>query len=312
MQLNITEMFPGTTRDKGRLSKEVIVCQVKRKLTELSRWPMWVRSIQVDPDQYSSDSPDKVPCRLERTQSCKTFKYEYGVLNHVNGEALGVLGKSKDRAEVRLLWEFLMLDVWSRLLDKYSGYLAPPISLSAPRPIRVVNEHELMMTFCSGINLDRLRLTDHSYQVGLPTGEEKVPLYLSVAFHLGALARIKENEELLHGDYLPRHLIFDFNGELPEVFRRVREAFVQEKPPHKPRLSVIDVENSTQAVAARVKEENVKLQEIIRKQTRGAFSLRHYDRYYEDGHNSIGPHQVLATVVSEQRTTLGVSIEHLF
>ncbi|MFH1386682.1 MAG: hypothetical protein ABIH50_03350 [bacterium] len=162
-----------------------------------------------------------------------------------------VIRKQVPKEREKLLWEFIMLDTWMRLLEKYSSL--SKIKLGAPQPIKVGKSQEegtfdlLYMTMCSG-----WKLTD-------------VPkkYYPQIARSLGRLAKIKEKEKLLHGNYTLENLIFEAEPVTLATSRKGRkymslcpvELFYSKHP----LLQVVGVGESRAALLSEIKEENEKL-----------------------------------------------------
>jgi hypothetical protein len=150
-------------------------------------------------------------------------------------------------------------------------------------------------------------------------GQTRISLYLSIAYHLGRLAHIKDSEELLHGDYALRHLIFDRE---PKVSSRLVPATdgrtttwvpIPSSAVRSPILWVIDVENSTQAPTREVQEENDRLLSDFRKVVRKRRNIRDLDQFYRDGYDSVnGINPLLPAVKEDQLARLGVSMDNLF
>ena len=130
----------------------------------------------------------------------------------------GVISKKKKRKVGKTLFEFLALGVWCNLLERYSS--ANEISFRAPSPIGIVDMSEdcstLLMEYLPGHEMKKLANLKRRLPVRVPGMEDPVPLFIGAAIHLGALNRLKEVEELCHGDYDDRHVMFH-HGVFPYV-----------------------------------------------------------------------------------------------
>ncbi|HTY14014.1 MAG TPA: hypothetical protein VMD02_07520 [Candidatus Omnitrophota bacterium] len=229
--------------------------------------------------------------------------------------------KLKDRTEIRLLWEYVMLSTWDRLLNAHSQGTRQLIG--APTPIKVEKNrgetgyYTLLMTFCPGMIVQRVN--QHSRDIAIAhSGDETVPVFLSIAYYLGRLAAIKEIEELIHGDYALRHLIYDpkpttvASITLKNAGGRFEWVPQPSTPFSNPKLWMIDVENSAQAPRSQVAIENDRLFSDFRKIVQGKQNLRYLDRYYRDGYDSADPSPRLEGIKREQLETLGVNMDVLF
>jgi len=121
---------------------------------------------------------------------------------------------------LKMVWEFLQFEILNKLFQIYSQQ--SDIKLHVPQPIAVYpSQHKLLTSFCSGFILHSFNQVERGTKaIHLNT---EVPIELSVAYHLGALNKLKELEGVYHSDYDLRHVIFD---------------------PIKKRMAMFDLENS--------------------------------------------------------------------
>lgn len=227
-----------------------------------------------------------------------------------------LMSKTKERIDLKHVWEYLMLDLWNNLLRDYSNICS--ISLRSPVPFKLEND-ALYMGYLSGTIGDRIHYDlrpDH--QIRLNSGS--LSLYQAFALHLGALAHIKESEELSHGDYQLRHILFDPGQLLDSFFWRAQAAnhmagrftlvtdFLTS-----PSLGVIDIEGSLRQTGPQVREENDVMLKQAREYAAGK-GLRplHFEQAYRDGFDLIEPQARFQAIVDRQYERWGVSVEQLF
>ncbi len=228
-----------------------------------------------------------------------------------------LFSKTKSRADVRNVWEFLMLDLWSHVLRHYS--MVSKINLKAPQSFKIDGE-SLTMAFELG-TIGKFLAQDYKsrHLVDLPQG--KTPLYIAFALHLGALAAVKEAEELHHGDYRLRHVLFDPGEQLQSFFyflqawntflkRPLTEVKVHVTPPS---LSLVDIEHGLRAPVAQVREENEGLLVQARNYAGGNGTRpADFERSYRDGYDMITPESVTQRFVDAQHLRWGFSVDNLF
>jgi len=123
----------------------------------------------------------------------------------------GIIKKSKRRSPGKAIYEFLCLEVWHDLLENYS-LAADNLRFMSPKPLGVTDldleKPAVLMEFMPGYSLKRLGSMKRSTPVKIKGQTFPLPVYPACALHLGALDRIKEEEDLLHGDYAARHVMF--------------------------------------------------------------------------------------------------------
>lgn len=137
----------------------------------------------------------------------------------------GVISKTKRRSLDKTIYEFLSMQVWHNLLNLYS--YVNHLDFQAPKPLGISEDngtHTLHMSYVPGHRIKGLNAFKRNTSVRIQGLENPLSLYSACALHLGALNRIKEQEEIKHGDYDGRHVLFN---PLERVF-----------------MGVIDVENS--------------------------------------------------------------------
>jgi hypothetical protein len=182
----------------------------------------------------------------------------------------GVLKKSKERTVQKALYEFLSLELWHDLLNAYSD--VNPLRFRAPKPFGIGvsdgQRTDLYMSFLNGYAMKRLCAMKRTTPVAIPGQKYPLPLYAACALHLGALNRIKEEEELYHSDYDTRHVLFS--------------------PVSKVGISVIDVENTrkepSEDLVLGESERVLKLFESQTSSERDRASLR---GWYEQGREGV-------------------------
>lgn len=240
-------------------------------------------------------------------------------------EIFQVFSKIKERKDVMLVWEFLMLDLWSHVMRYYTQ--VGQVCLGAPQSFRLEGD-ALLMAFQLGTIGNKL-CHDYAacYRVKLLTGTE-LPLYYAFALHLGALAAVKEAEELLHGDCKLRHVIFDPGEQVHNFihFVLVGRRFIRGLggmfvPPvvsikpflSAPSLSVIDIEHGLRAPRPKVREENDRMLVLAREQVVSqGLSPRQFEQAVRDGYDMITPQNVTQRFVDAQYERWGFSVDNLF
>lgn len=228
-----------------------------------------------------------------------------------------LFSKTKERKSVMQIWEFLMLDLWSHILRHYSN--THQITLSAPQSY-ILKEETLLMAYELGTIGTKLAQDYKSnYQVPLPFGNLR--LYHAFALHLGSLAHIKETEELLHGDYKLRHLLFDPGNQTDAFSFIVANTFgvltgriqVIEPILSIPSLSVVDLEHGLRASQAEVQRENDEMLTLARHHT-SSHGLRpsDFEKGYRDGYDLINPQKVTQGFIDQQHERWGFSVDTVF
>ena len=167
-----------------------------------------------------------------------------------DGDIYQLMSKEKTRGQIKQVWEFLMMDYWKGLLGRYSQ--ACNITMTSPKPFWLEGNKLYMsreIGYISNKMHSHLALTRQAAPV-TSVGE---PLEISDSFalHLGALSRIKARENLFHGDYQLRHILFNPLGISsymlypPEVLEQseIKIADIANKA-FSSGISVIDVEGS--------------------------------------------------------------------
>lgn len=228
-----------------------------------------------------------------------------------------LFSKIKKRIDLKQIWEYLMLDLWRNLLHYYSQSLQ--ITLKAPVPVVLEND-SLVMSFNTGSIGDYLHKDfDSALKVALPFGT--LTLYQAFALHLGALAHIKEAEELKHNDYQLRHVLFDPGNLLDPYFYYVRMSNIGQHKPTlvdpfltTPSLSITDVEHSLREPRPKVQEENENLLMKARNYTASHGGMRPFDfeKAYRDGYDMVEEKKIVQKFVDEQNERWGFSVDSLY
>jgi hypothetical protein len=131
---------------------------------------------------------------------------------------------SRPKKTEKILWEFLQYKILNRVFKQYSEALSGIVRVEVPSPVGVFpNDWVTYTEFAPGFILSLFE--KHSEDVKEVTHLEgiKSNLECSIAFHLGAVSKIKELEGIYHHDYDLRHLIYD---------------------PQTPKINVFDFENT--------------------------------------------------------------------
>jgi len=224
--------------------------------------------------------------------------------------------KTKERVDIKQAWEYLMLDLWSHLLRYYSQ--VSQITLKAPQSFKLEGS-SLYMAYHMGTIGDHLH-KDFKPTLEIPLRFGEATLYQALALHLGAMAHIKESEEISHGDYRLRHFIFDPGGLVENLFYYVMAINSNRHTPTLvnnfitcPALIAIDMEGSLREPNTRVQEENDKMFMRARAYAAGHnLRPRHFERFYRDGYDRIEPQGVIQQLVDQQYQRYGVSVDNLF
>jgi tRNA A-37 threonylcarbamoyl transferase component Bud32 len=132
----------------------------------------------------------------------------------------GEIIKIKERKPENTMKELIALGVIKTIFLNYPG-----TNIDSPLPISVdLPKNSLTMSYVPGVNGEEIISTNFTST----EGANKKSLLLDFVEHLGKLIRIKEDNNLIHGDFQLRHLVYE-------------EA--SEKKPN-PKLYLIDVENA--------------------------------------------------------------------
>src|SRR3989344_162421 len=151
----------------------------------------------------------------------------------------GVICKDKPKRNHRkAVQEYACLHVWHTLLNEAKN--GHDMRVEAPRPVALDDRYRVYMLFAPGVTAGQA--LSGGYVSGM-SSEQKRDTRLSFAEHMGRLLRIKEREQLVHGDFQKRHVLF-----YPE-----RDDM---------RLSVIDVEHSVVSKSGMQKEHTVMLERL--------------------------------------------------
>ncbi len=272
------------------------------------------RQLQIRMDEMTVYTAEK-----QKSSEVYLFNGMVSWKGHPNIEQLML--KEKRRTEIRLLWEYVMLSTWQKLLAAYSE--SEDATIGAPHPFKVEGNrrtgeyHTLVMTFCPGLILGKLSVQPYDLNAAHPGGK-RVSMYLSIAYYLGRLARIKEAEELLHDDYALRHLIYHPTPQVVNTVTLQKSGrFIDWIPTRTtefpyPKLWVIDVENSHQEPKQIVQEENERLFFNYRNVVRGRSNIRELDGYYRDGYNSVDREPCLEEIKKKQLEEMSVNMDFLF
>ncbi len=159
------------------------------------------------------------------------------------------------------------------------------MQVDSPTPLALDNRHRIYMNFAPGVTISQ------AISCGYPSDMTKMEMRdvrLSCAEHMGRLLRIKEREQLVHGDFRPRHLLFnparDHMG-----------------------LTVIDVEHSHISPFGLQKEHSRILSELRATVRTSNLWLGlvndHFDRGYSE---AIEPDARIHDVIDSVRTSLGL------
>ncbi len=181
----------------------------------------------------------------------------------------GVILKRKRRTPEKALYEFLSLDIWNKVLEEYSK--VNDISFKAPKPIALLKlsseEPAILMSFLNGYELQKLNSMKRTTPVAVRNQKYPIPLYPACALHLGALNRLKEQENLYHSDYSNRHIIFS--------------------PVMDVSVGVVDVENSRKGLPSFVSEESDKIRHEFERITSSPRDLEVLKTWYSQGQDGL-------------------------
>lgn len=203
----------------------------------------------------------------------------------------GVIKKVKKRRKEKTFYEYASLAIWNELLNRYSQQ--GDLNFNAPKPLGFVDFEDesqgILMSFIPGYEIKKLNILKRSTPVRFKGQRYPVPLYPACSLHLGALNQIKENEEIVHNDYAPRHIIF---SPSEEVY-----------------IGVVDVENSFQDKGL-AKKESEYILERFRKLTSSPRDSQILDSWYDQGKEIIGNKtNYLPEVIEEVEKKMGLSID---
>lgn len=332
MGFDIKLVFPKTPP----IPKDKVLQRVAEVKKNLSLWPKWLSrnapqqtlvgyiyptKYQGIPFEFTRAYYEKGPHNYA-TEARKSSKVELLPFFFLPKKETGIspfqlFSKRKGRIDLKQIWEYLMIDLWSHLLRYYSQCLQ--ITLKAPVAVKLEDD-ALLMSFNSGSIGDLLHKDfEPNLQVTLPFG--RFTLYQAFAFHLGALAHIKEAEELKHGDYQLKHILFDPGNLLDPFFYAVyMENIFLRKPTlvnpflTTPSLSVTDIEHGLRAPRTLVQEENENLLKKARiyAASQGGLKIRHFEKAYRDGYDTIRPENIVQKIVDWQYERWGFSVDTLF
>lgn len=330
MGLDIKRIFLKTPP----MPKEQIlrrVAEIKEILSRLPEWLVRERGLRVVTCPCPEDITD-IPVKFTRTYYEKG-PHDYRSEKRKSSEirltpffviprkemGLGTMQlfcKRKERLDVKQIWEYLMLDLWSHLLRLYTQ--STSITLKAPSAVTIEGDN-LYMAFETGTIGDRLHEDFPSYhEIILPFGD--LTLYQAFALHLGALAHVKEAEELKHGDYQLRHTLFDPGGLLNGFYHYVMLVNKMRGRPTAvnhflttPSLSVTDIEHALRAPSTEVQQENDTLLIESRAHAAGhGFKPSDFEKAYRDGYDLIHPQNAVQRFVDWQYERWGISVDSLY
>lgn len=207
--------------------------------------------------------------------------------------SLGIIRKSKRRTPEKAIYEFLSLDIWNQLLNKYSSI--NDLQFRAPKPVGFVDLDSdtpgVLMEFLNGYEFRKLCKLRRTTPVQIKGQKTPIPLYPVCALHLGALNRLKEIEGLYHSDYDERHIIIS--------------------PTENVSIGVVDVENSRKALPEFVLAESEKAKKAFERITSSPKDLEALQSWYQQGEESL---KVLITpyldkLVEEVSGNYGISLD---
>jgi hypothetical protein len=321
--LPIAMMFKNTTVRYGHADVQLVKACTTQQLQAFSLWPEGTKLMGRVPNrkQLQIRMDEMTAYTVEKRKSSDVYLFNGMVAwkGHPNIEQLML--KEKRRTEIRLLWEYVMLSTWQKLLAAYSE--GEEAVIGAPYPFKVEGNrrtgeyHTLAMTFCPGLILGKLSSKPYDTYAS-HIGGKRVPAYLSIAYYLGRLAGIKESEELLHDDYVLRHLIYDPAPKAVNTVTLQKSGKFLDWIPtsttefNYPRLWMIDVEGSHQEPKQVVQGENERLFSDYRKVVKGRSNIRALDSYYRDGYNSVDRKPCLEEIKKWQLEKMGVNMDFLF
>ncbi len=228
-----------------------------------------------------------------------------------------LLSKSKDRIDIKQVWEFLSLDLWNSMLRGYSSYF--DLNITAPKPLKIESDSLFMSRETGTIgDMSHLYCTQDSI-MGIP-GIGDMPIGGAFAFHLGALAHIKSAENIVHGDYLLRHILLKPNSMQSSGFIDAKElgAIADGNSPDinnvtPPGISVVDVEHSVLGIKNEVEEENDKLMQQALGYITGHYKMtpKTYKYYYLLGYDRISSLGLYPTIAATQQKKWGFSVDKI-
>ncbi len=323
-------------RTSGIRPKEQVVARVAEASRTLSYFPVWMtgthrcflRGISI------GGETNGIPFEFTRNRSGSLF-YDFTAEKRMSSlvglcplvifprEETGiapfqVFSKTKERIPMKRLWEFLMLDLWSELLRNYTK--VSNICITSPQSFTMGGECGLFMGFEQGTIGTHLNVDYDPKETVALRSRKNFSLYQAFAFHLGALARIKEDEELTHGDYQLRHVLFDAGGRLrPEFYVAKIIRSLEGKPLSinsfltEPHLSVVDIEHGLRATKTDAQTENEKMLMQARINSAGnGTKPKIFEAAYRDGYDSITPQGLTQGIVDAQYERWGFSVDRLF
>jgi hypothetical protein len=122
------------------------------------------------------------------------------------------------------------------------------------------------MSFCVGVILGDAITGHHDKRSDSLPRKQTIS---EIAFGLGRLAAIKQRENVVHGDYRQRHLLFD---PLLQQYGDLR-------------LHVIDVESTRKAHPEEVRPEDVSMYDWLQRATSGRYGVTAASSYAEGLHS---------------------------
>lgn len=240
------------------------------KFIERIRAPELVRGEFVDFNRYEDKS------QIEKDVSSKLALQP----------TRGLFRKKKKRRKEKLIWEYLMLGLWNKLLTEYNKRNRNRFKILAPKSRYIEEDGSLVMDFCPGYVVKRLSSRKRET---IKYNKHPTQVTLALACHLGALCKTKEKELLEHGDLDLRHLIFDSKT---------------------PCLYVIDLERARKAPIEKVREETEKLSNLIKKKLGHKAPIYEIEKHFYRGYNSVKGkhllHKSIANINSEYRIKIGL------
>lgn len=153
----------------------------------------------------------------------------------------GVLRKTRPGRSVRnLLNEYLMLVAWRQTLDHYYPDGANGRgAISSPYPVQFSEqERAIVMSFCPGFPLGQAITGTHELQEQRMARQEVLS---RIGFGLGRMAAIKLREGIRHGDYQPRHVLFN---PLQDNLGASRMHVIDVESTKRDRPEMVEIENT--------------------------------------------------------------------
>lgn len=176
-----------------------------------------------------------------------------------------------DRSEASLVNEYRNLLAWSMLLNHYHPEKGDEFgALASPYPVQIdIARRGIVMSFCPGIPIVSVITGNYGFpEASMPTAD----VVAGVSYGLGRLAAIKTREQLLHGDYHWRHVLFN-----PMTI-----------PTPEGRMSVIDVESSRTESGERLATEHDRMHQWLMTAV-GRRKQQYVENSFNDGLGSLEP-----------------------